>query len=132
GACWLSETYWNALKNKPPRQPGDQFYDYELTSVQYWDGELQDRRFYGLHAKILDHQGTLSRVKIWQPGFSKPPAVQVATVAWLDLAQVSDPNFTKIHKQGDEGALFLDRETAQAAVIRRPKIPIILGYGDPF
>lgn len=133
GACWISETYWNALGgNKPPRQYGDKFYDYELTSVQYWDGELQDRRFFGMHAKILNQQGALSRVRIWQPGYAKPPGVQVAGVAWLDLAQVADPNFTTIHNQGDEGALFLDRETAQAAAVRRPKLPAVWGYGELF
>lgn len=124
GACWIRDTYWNALgANKPPRQPGTQFFDYELTSVQYFDGELGDRRFFGFHAKILAAQGGLSQVKIWQPGWAKPPAQDVMTVAWLDLAQVCDPNFTTIKNPGDEGALFLDRATAQSFVARRPKIP---------
>jgi hypothetical protein len=124
GACWITDTYWNSLgANKPPRQPGAQFYDYELTSVQYWNGELGDRRFFGLHAKIVSQQGSLSRVKVWQPGFAKPPGLQIAGVAWLDLSLVSDPNFTTIKTAGDEGALFLDRDTAQALAVRRPKLP---------
>ena len=131
GACWIRDSYWNGLGgNKPPRQPGTQFFDYELTSVQYFDGELGDRRFYGYHAKILAAQGGLSHVKIWQPGWAKPPSQDVMTIAWLDLAQVSDPNFTTIQNAGDEGALFLDRATAQSLSARRPKIPKDFGFGE--
>jgi hypothetical protein len=129
GACWLRDTYWNALgANKPPRQPGTQFYDYELTSVQYWDGELGNRRFFGYHAKILAVQGSLSNVKIWQPGWAKPPAQDVAAIVWLDLSQVADPNFTTIQNVGDEGALFLDRDTATTLSTRRPKLPAGQGH----
>lgn len=131
GACWIRDTYWNSLgTNKPPRQVGTTFYDYELTSVQYWDGELGDRRFFGLHAEILDAQGSLSQVKIWQPGWAKPPSQQVAAIAWLDLSQCSDPNFTTIQSPRDKGALFLDRTTAVALTVRRPKIPASEGYGE--
>ncbi|MDX2092544.1 MAG: hypothetical protein SFX73_32065 [Kofleriaceae bacterium] len=133
GACWVTDVFWNALgPNKPPRQYGNRFYDYELTSVQYWNGELGDRRFFGVHAKIMNKQGALSRVKIWQPGFAKPPGAQVANVAWLDFSQVADPNFTTIQNDGDEGALFIDRDTATALAVRRPKVPQYLGEAEFF
>jgi hypothetical protein len=127
----LRDTYWGGLgANQPPRVPSADWYDYELTSVQYWDGELGDRRFFGMHAKILAVQGALSHVKVWQPGWAKGSFPQVAGIAWLDLAQVSDPNFTTIHNAGDEGALFLDRDTAQALTVRRPKLPLNMGLAE--
>jgi len=128
GACWLRDTYWNALgANKPPRLPSADWYDYELTSVQYWDGELGDRRFFGFHARILAVQGALAHVKVWQPGWSKASNSRVAAIAWLDLSQVADPNFTTIHNQNDEGALFIDRDTAKSLVTMRPKLPASQG-----
>jgi hypothetical protein len=53
GACWLESTYWGNLgaANKPPRVPTImQCYDYELSTVWYWDGALVNRRFHGFHA----------------------------------------------------------------------------------
>src|ERR1041385_7248648 len=55
GGSWLEEMEWDALpaSNKPGRiPPGFQCRDYELTSVYFWDGPLQHRRFQGFHAVL--------------------------------------------------------------------------------
>jgi hypothetical protein len=132
-ACWLRDTFWDQLgANKPPRLPNNDWYDYELTSVQYWDGELDNRRFFGFHGEILGVHATLSQLKLWHPGWAKGPSPRVAAVAWLDLSQVTDPNFTTLHDQGDRGAVFIDRDTVQSLSVSRPKLPTGAGYGDLF
>lgn len=135
-SCWLTETYWLSLgANKPPRQaPGvaGDSHDYEWAAIQYWNGELGDRRFIGFHARILSAQGGLAHVQIWTAGTGKIPGQPPVTVAWLDLAQVAhpvDPIATQISIGGQtEGALFLDADTTKSLQIARTKRPAGQGF----
>lgn len=131
GACWLSETYYQTLTYKPPRQPQsapNDAYDYELTAHVYWGGELGDRRFQGFHADALAANGALTQLAIWNGGTGKtgqPPA----GVWWLDLAKVAlPPGAGTTVAVGAPGALFLDSATKQMLSLRDPKRPP--GWGE--
>jgi hypothetical protein len=131
GACWLSETYYQTLAFKPPRQPQsapNDAYDYELTAYQYWGGELGDRKFLGFHAKVLATAGALTQVEIWQGGMGKIGGPS-AGVWWLDLAQVALPAGAGTTVSAAGGALFLDTTTAKSLALFGPKRPPSLG-GD--
>lgn len=133
GQVWLSETYYASLGNRPPRLPaglaGDA-YEYELTSILYWDGPLAGRRFDGFHARILDSSGPLARVEIWNGGTGRAHGPS-AGVWWLDLPSVAhpvDPIATQIDIRGPlEGALFLDLRTARSITLRDVKLPPVQG-----
>jgi hypothetical protein len=129
GACWLTEQYWEKLPNKPPRQPAsapDDAYDYELTSYQYYDGELDDRRFYGFHARVVQTKGSVSQVEIWAGGTGKIRNRAPQGVWWLDLGTVAHPvakGATQIAAASSAGALFLDAHTMHSLRLAAPKKP---------
>lgn len=134
GAVWLSEIYYQTLGgNKPPRLPGrlaNDYYEYELTSLQYLDGEQGDRRFYGFHAHIkAAAQPNLSLVQIWNPGSARTNP-KPAGEYWLELDKVAhpvEPGATAIATGGTTtGALFLDEATTKSLALRVPKIPWFL------
>jgi hypothetical protein len=135
GAVWLAETYYNTLGNRPPRQPPSypiEAYDYELTSILYWDGPLAGRRYHGFYAKIVSMNGTLSLVEIWNPGTGKAGG-NPAGSWWLDLAAGAhpiDPIATQISKVGQDGALFLDEQTTAGLKLTGPKRPA--GQGNDY
>ncbi|MBL9015870.1 MAG: hypothetical protein JNL83_16915 [Myxococcales bacterium] len=131
GACWLTESYYQMIANKPPRQPPtapNDAYDYELTAHVYWGGEHGDRRFEGFHAEELATNGPLTQLAIWHGGTGKtgqPPA----GVWWLDLSQVAlPPGAGTTVAPGTPGALFLDNATKQQLGLRDPKRPP--GFGE--
>lgn len=135
GAIWLSEGYWQSLGGvKPQRLAGtlaNDYHDYELTSVQCWDGELDDRRFYGFHAHIkATAPPNLTLVEIWNPGTAKT-SPKPAGEWWLDLDKAAHPiapGLTAIAAGGAQtGALFLDEATTKSLALLRPKLPVWLG-----
>ena len=136
GQCWLSEQYYQALPNKPPRQPQsapDDGYDYEATCYLFSDGEQGDRRFYGFHARVADVKGPLSQVEIWSAGTGKIKNRTPEGVWWIDLAAVAlprGPDATQIAAKSDVGALFLDSTTTRSLALRGPKKPPELGELD--
>lgn len=157
GACWLTDTYYEQLDFKPPRQPKsapNDAYDYELTSYQYYGGEQNDRRFYGFHANIIDVKGPLSHVAIWNAGTGKVDKDPAGTW-WLDLAAVALPPEApsargKGKGKGKEvrpprggasasvavtaGPLFLEAATVKSLKLFEPKRPVGLGidhFRDP-
>ena len=128
GACWLSEQYYQKLPNKPPRQPvsaPNDAYDYELTSYQYYGGELGDRRFFGFHANFGTTKAGLTQVDIWNAGTgrTKQPA---AGTWWLDLTQVAAPGYPA----SGSGPLFLDAATTKTLMLAGPKRPPNMGDVD--
>jgi hypothetical protein len=129
GEVWLADTYFNSLGNKPPRQcasAGNDAYDYELTSILYWDGDLAGRRFRGYHARIVRANGPLAFVEVWNGGTARGKQRPAGTW-WLDLAAVAhpvDPIATEISLAGQqEGALFLDTSTTSTMTISSVKRP---------
>jgi hypothetical protein len=130
GACWLRNTVWEALdpKYRPafpaPKASG---HPYEYTTVQYLDGEQDNRRFYGFHAKAISTKANLTLVELWNPGtgIANP---KPAGSWWLDLAAVSDPNGPHIEPvKQPEGALFLEPKTVQSLNLFEPKLPKLVG-----
>lgn len=124
GAIWLEKSRYDQLPSgkKPPRvpQPPD-CRDYELTTVVYYDDEpapLTNRRFWGVHAKILQVNGNYALLQVWPPCRSLEPGQQPVGAFWLDLAtQVLAPDAelgTTIgvgSPVGAEGAVYLDSGT---------------------
>jgi hypothetical protein len=127
GACWLSDRYLDSLgdKARPVMPNGPNGHKHEFMTVQYFDGEQQNRRFYGFQANLLQVQGHLSLVEIWHPGtgsgHSKP-----AGTWWLDLAADADPNTPRLepHKPA---ALFLDATIVRNLTLFEPKTPPFKG-----
>ena len=93
GACWVSDNYLDKLgaKAKPAVPVGSTSHGYELMTIQYFDGEQRNRRFYGFQANLLQVQGHLSLVEIWNPGTGSGSAKPAGTW-WLDLTADADPN----------------------------------------
>lgn len=128
GSMWATETYLATVGSPAFATAGT--YDYELTMTMYWNGELGDRTFNGFHARIVGApQGPLSLVEIWSGGTAQSGAAPAGRW-WLDIAAVSDPNYTTISPASPTGALFLDRQTARQLPLAWPKKPPSLGTDD--
>jgi hypothetical protein len=141
GAAWLESTFFDKLPAnlKPERVPTTppiamQCYDYELTSVLYWDGAMANRRFYGFYAQIvIPNQNGLTQVTIWPAGKSLVPSIQPLGSYWIDFAKSAHPiapGLTQIGPNpGDpkQGALFLDRPTSTLLALGGPKVPPFMG-----
>jgi len=130
GACWLRSTVWQAIdpKYRPPfPPPGASGHGYEYTTVQYLDGEQQNRRFHGFHARAVSDKGALTLVELWHPG----TAIANPTPAgswWLDLAAVADPNGPQVHPANTPiGPVFLEHSTAKSLAVVEPKLPRYVG-----
>jgi len=133
GACWLSETYLDSLgdRARPVVPNGSHGHKHEFMTFQYFEGEQQNRRFYGFQANLLQVQGHLSLVEIWHPGTGSGSAKPAGTW-WLDLAADADPNTPPLtpHKPA---ALFLDANTVRNLTMFEPKIPPYKGsFAFPF
>ncbi|MBC7973678.1 MAG: hypothetical protein H7138_01745 [Myxococcales bacterium] len=130
GACWVSATYLVKLGGKlttgaRPALPG---HDYEWTMVQYFDGEQQNRRFYGLHTNVVQTKGALSLVEVWSPGTStlgKPTGPW-----WIDLAAGADHLAPRPPNQ--PGPMFLDTTTIGHMTLIEPKNPPFRGSAPLF
>lgn len=127
GACWVSSNYLTAIgaPAQPGVPPGSSGHDYEYMTIHYFDGEQQNRRFYGFHANLLQTQSSLSLVEIWNPGTGGTAAGPAGTW-WLDLAAVADPNTPPL-VVNQPAALFLDANTVSGLVLLEPKLPPYAG-----
>jgi hypothetical protein len=125
GSMWLADSYATTVGSPPFAATGT--YDYELMMTMYWDGELGNRTFNGFHAQIVGDQGSLSLVEIWNGGTAQSGAAPAGRW-WLDLAAVSDPNYTTISPASPVGALFLDRGTQGTIPLFFPKKPPAYGF----
>ena len=127
GSCWVSDHYLTKLGGKlTTAARGASFpgYDYEWTAVQYFDGEQQNRRFHGVHGRVLQTQGALSLVELWHPGSGATP--MPAGRWWIDLAAGADPTAPAL-APNQPGALFLDPITIGHTTLIDPKIPPFRG-----
>lgn len=121
GACWLSDHGLATLGMKPGLSAGGNGHDYEFMTIQYFDGEQLNRRFYGFQANLLQVQGYLSLVELWNPGTGSGPA-KPAGAWWLDLAASADPNTPPLILH-NPAALFLDTTTVRTLATFEPKLP---------
>ena len=130
GACYVEQSYYDALAVKPPRvPPGTPCRDYELTTARYCNPSGQSRRFFGVHAQIRDARGDVALVAVWQPGLSL--ASDPIGLFWLQLAGAADPVANGLSQVGigaaNEGALFVDAATKKHIGFDPPKTPKWLG-----
>ena len=133
GACWLSDSYLAGLgtKARPVMASGIHGHPHEFMTIQYFEGEQQNRRFYGFHANLLQTQGHLSLVEIWNPGTGSGTAKPAGTW-WLDLKADADPNTPPL-APNKPAALFLDATTVRNLTMFEPKIPPYKGgFAFPF
>lgn len=117
GAIWVSESYLAANRLTAP--------GHEFQLVQYFDGEQQNRRFYGFQASVLQTQNHLSLVQLWHPGTGAANAKPAGTW-WLDLGTSADPNASP-PGAGQPAPLYLDAQAASQLVMTDPKIPEGIG-----
>jgi hypothetical protein len=123
GGCWLSDNYLANLGSKPrPAVPnGGNGHGYEYMTIQYFEGEQHNRRFYGFQARLRQVQAHLSLVEIWNPGTGAGTA-KPAGAWWLDLAADADPNTPPLLPD-KPAALFLDANTVRTLTTFEPKLP---------
>ncbi|HEX3763244.1 MAG TPA: hypothetical protein VHW23_31335 [Kofleriaceae bacterium] len=117
GAVWVSESYLQANQLTAP--------SHEFQLIQYFDGEQQNRRFYGFQASVLQTQNQLSLVQLWHPGTGATAAPPAGTW-WLDLSASADPS-TPPPGAGQPAPLYLDAKAASQLVTVDPKIPTYVG-----
>jgi hypothetical protein len=119
GALWVSESYLAANQLTAP--------GHEFQLIQYFDGEQQNRRFYGFQGSVLQTQAHLSLVQLWHPGTgtgagTAPPA----GTWWLDLGAHADPS-TPAPGAGQPAPIYLDSRAASQLVTTDPKLPPYVG-----
>jgi hypothetical protein len=125
GSMWATESYLATVGSPSASTAGA--FDYELMMTMYWQGELGDRTFNGFHARIASPpQGPLTLVEIWNGGTAQSGGAPAGRW-WLDIAAVSDPNYTTISPASPTGALFLDRATTQQLPLFYTKKPPGMG-----
>jgi hypothetical protein len=117
GACWVSGSYLAQNALTPP--------GHEFQLVQYFDGEQQNRRFYGFQANLLQQQNNLSLVQLWNPGTAASSAPPAGTW-WLDLSADADPGAPAL-PANQPAPLYLDTRAAKRLVVFDPKIPPFKG-----
>lgn len=117
GALWVSDSYLTANRLTAP--------NHELQLVQYFDGEQQNRRFYGFQASVLQTQNHLSLVQLWHPGTGTGAAPPAGTW-WLDLGADADPS-TPPPSGSQPAPLYLDASAASRLVTFSPKLPPFQG-----
>jgi hypothetical protein len=128
GGCWVSDHYLTKLGGKlttAVRSASFPGHDYEWIAVQYFDGEQQNRRFHGVHANVVQTQGPLSLVELWNPGTGATP--KPAGRWWLDLTAGADHTTAPALAPNQPGALFLDPITISHTTLIDPKIPPFRG-----
>ncbi|HET7506286.1 MAG TPA: hypothetical protein VFK02_34945 [Kofleriaceae bacterium] len=127
GALWVSDTYLARTGSPIPHgiSQGANPHGCEHIAVHYFDGEQNNRRFHGVHAKVIQVHGPLSLVELWNPG-SHNGSARPAGSWWLDLGQDSDPNAPP-PSPGKPGPLYLDAQKLGHIPLRAPKIPQLQG-----
>src|SRR5262249_43634724 len=113
GACWVSSNYTARYAGKakaatPVTLNGA---SHEHMTIQYFDGEQQNRRFYGFQANLIQTNGSLSLVELWNPGSGGSGGASAGRW-WLDLAACAEPS-TPALCVGKPAALFLDVKTTR-------------------
>jgi len=119
GACWVSDSY--LVKSGGKRAATTDGNSYEYMTVQYFDGEQQNRRFYGFQANLMQTNGGLSLVQLWNPGTGSTTAPPAGTW-WLDLTADADPA-TPALVPNKPAALFLDVRTVRQLTTFETKLP---------
>ena len=125
GACWVSGGYLARSGITAATPVGGNGHDYEYQMIHYFDGEHGNRRFYGFHAKLLQAQGALSLVEIWNPGTGAGTGSS-AGQWWLDLAANADPGTPPL-VPNKPAALFLAPNAVGQAGLLEPKLPPFYG-----
>jgi len=127
GACWISDNYLNAssAKAKPGAHAAAPAVTHEYMTIQYFDGEQQNRRFHGFQANLLQVNGGLSLVQVWNPGTGTSGAPPAGSW-WLDLAAAADPNTPPL-AANKPGAVFLDVNTVRQLTTFETKLPPFKG-----
>jgi hypothetical protein len=130
GGCWLRDTRWQAIDPRYRPQfpsPNASGFGYEYTTVQYLDGEQQNRRFYGFHARAVSTNSKLTLIELWNPGTGAASPTPAGSW-WLDLAAVADPNGPRVDPANTPlGPVFLEQQTAQSLQLFEPKFPRLVG-----
>ena len=124
GACWVSDHYLARTGAKAPPVAANH-HNYEHTTVHYFDGEQNNRRFHGFHASVVKAHGPLSLVEIWNPGTGTGSG-KPAGSWWLDLAADTDPS-TPPPSPGNAGPLYLDAAKLSHLALFTPKFPPYVG-----
>jgi hypothetical protein len=119
GACWVSDSYMVKTARKAAGVTNGNSYEY--MTIQYFDGEQQNRRFYGFQANLVQTKGDLSLVQIWNPGTGSGTAAPAGTW-WLDLTADADPA-TPALVPNKPAALFLDVRTVRQMTTFETKLP---------
>jgi hypothetical protein len=119
GACWVSDSYMVKTARKAAGVTNGNSYEY--MTIQYFDGEQQNRRFYGFQANLVQTKGDLSLVQIWNPGTGSGTAAPAGTW-WLDLTADADPA-TPALVPNKPAALFLDVKTVRQMTTFETKLP---------
>jgi len=119
GACWVSDSYIVRAAGKAAVATNGNSYEY--MTIQYFDGEQQNRRFYGFQANLVQTNGGLSLVQIWNPGTGSTTAPPAGTW-WLDLTADADPD-TPALVPNKPAALFLDVRTVRQLTTFETKLP---------
>lgn len=124
GACWIAD---NAIAHSPAkvRPTVANSNSYEYMTIQYFDSEQGNRRFHGFHANVLQVNGGLSLVQIWNPG-TGGSGVPPAGTWWLDLAANADPSTPPL-VTGKAAALFLEVTASRQLTTFEIKMPRVQG-----
>jgi hypothetical protein len=125
GASWVSDSYLSRCGIAASTPEGGDGHDYEYQMIHYFDGEQNNRRFYGFHAKLLQVQGNLSLIEIWNPG-TGAGAGGSAGSWWLDLAAEADPGTPSL-VLNQPAALFLTATAVGQTGLTGPKLPPYFG-----
>jgi hypothetical protein len=143
GVVYLEKQYWGRLRGdiRPPfPPPGFSAKDYEFMTEVYKDGARANRRYIGLHAKILEESGTTAKIGILltcpPPNQqSKSPSEHKFDLSSLDFdVHVSQGGLTEIGVgpgKPKEGALFMDVGRAMKLGIIALKMPPACGVTIP-
>lgn len=120
GACWIAD---NPIAHSPAkvRPTVANTNSYEYMTIQYFDNEHGNRRFHGFHANVLQVNGGLSLVQIWNPGTGASGGPPAGTW-WLDLTASAEPS-TPALSPGKPGALFLEVATVRQMTTFDVKLP---------
>jgi hypothetical protein len=123
GACWVSDLQIAKSTKTRPTVANSNIYEY--MTIQYFDNDQGNRRFHGFHANVLQVNGGLSLVQIWNPGTGAGGGSPAGTW-WLDLAANAEPS-TPALSPGKPGALFLEVATVRQMTTFDTKLPRYMG-----
>ena len=138
-SCWLEKNVYDALGAAKPQRVGYgmQCYDYELTTVYYWNGINANRRFWGFYVQIDSENGDNALLSIWPAGRSQVPNVRPLGSWWLDIPTIADDpanGFSSVWigaGKPKQGALYIDSVTTASLGVGGPKLPPFQGLEAP-